>query len=287
MKLSVYNSIVGRFRSLKNSFSCVQEVATFYPEIGVKTLGSICSQECQRKMKKTHRRHLEKMDEYYFRYCEESQQQPTTRVILHMATRADVSPALLARIILERHLAYSQCNGQQPPKSLTSKMMKDTSEIDDTRLAMEIDACLAADDVYGPVVDVVKHSIGHEYEFHLQRSLDEAGLAYLDETRLRAKGYDKTPDFILQVPISVDGRVVNWIESKASFGDPDSHDGYLKDQFWSYWNRFGAGLVIYWFGFVDELDKHRDRGIMLMDRFPENIVTMPSLSSSAVQSTLP
>ena len=38
--------------------------------------------------------------------------------------------------------------------------------------------------------------------------------------------------------------------------------------------RFGPGLVIYWFGFIEELDTNRDKGIMLMDHFPENIVVM-------------
>uniref|UniRef100_A0A3B3Q8T5 CDAN1-interacting nuclease 1 n=1 Tax=Paramormyrops kingsleyae TaxID=1676925 RepID=A0A3B3Q8T5_9TELE len=91
--------------------------------------------------------------------------------------------------------------------------------------------------------------------------------------QLRAKGYDKTPDIILEVPIAVEGRIVHWIESKASFGDDHSHQNYLNEQFWSYWNRFGPGLVIYWHGFIEELDCHRDRGIMLKDSFPSDIVT--------------
>ena len=38
--------------------------------------------------------------------------------------------------------------------------------------------------------------------------------------------------------------------------------------------RFGPGMVIYWFGFIDELDVNQEKGIILRDCFPENIVKM-------------
>ena len=83
---------------------------------------------------------------------------------------------------------------------------------------------------------------------------------------------------------------MNWVESKASFGDESSHFKFLEDQFWSYQNRsvemashlrhyppppplpiayrFGPGLVVYWFGFIEELDTTASQGVLLADSFP-------------------
>lgn len=39
-------------------------------------------------------------------------------------------------------------------------------------------------------------------------------------------------------------------------------------------DRFGPGLVIYWYGFIQELDCNRERGILLKACFPTDIVTL-------------
>lgn len=63
------------------------------------------------------------------------------------------------------------------------------------------------------------------------------GLPFRDENNLRARGYDKTPDIKLEIPIAVNGFIINWIESKALFADVKTHQQYLKNQYLSYWNR--------------------------------------------------
>lgn len=41
---------------------------------------------------------------------------------------------------------------------------------------------------------------------------------------------------------AVEGHIVHWVESKASFGDDHSHRTYLNEQFWSYCNRWAISL---------------------------------------------
>lgn len=87
---------------------------------------------------------------------------------------------------------------------------------------------------------------------------------------MRNSGYDKTPDVKLDVPFATkDGAIVNWIESKALFGSDEHHENYLQDQLRCYWNRFGTGLVIYWFGFISDLRiSSLQEGILIEEAFP-------------------
>lgn len=83
----------------------------------------------------------------------------------------------------------------------------------------------------------MKSSLGQEYEIKLYRHITDLGLTFKNEEDLRKYGYDKTPDVKLEIPIAVDGFIVNWIESKALFADEDLHNEYVKNQYSSYWNR--------------------------------------------------
>lgn len=81
---------------------------------------------------------------------------------------------------------------------------------------------------------IIPNGFLQAYERKLKCHLQKLNLPFLDEHQLRLRGYDKTPDVKLEVPISVDGFIINWIESKALFGDDDSHNGYLESQLYRY-----------------------------------------------------
>lgn len=44
-------------------------------------------------------------------------------------------------------------------------------------------------------------SIGYEYEIRLRRELQDANVVFLHEDDLRTRGYDKTPDIKLEIPV--------------------------------------------------------------------------------------
>ncbi len=52
-----------------------------------------------------------------------------------------------------------------------------------------------------------------------------------DEHVLRSRGYDKTPDVKLEVPVAVNGRIINWIESKVKLSKPFFHLVYTRARY--------------------------------------------------------
>lgn len=141
--------------------------------------------------------------------------------------------------------------------------------------------CIYNDIQDGVIIDMVRYSIGEEYEVKLKKMARDAGLIFYDEGDLRRDGFDKTPDLLLAVQCLYKNTIINWIESKASFGDYESHVKYLKDQLSCYENRFGCGIVIYWFGFQEEILIAKPDNLIILDGFPprDHLATFKQLCS--------
>ncbi|KAH0955165.1 hypothetical protein HN011_009757 [Eciton burchellii] len=255
---------------------------TLYKEIPSNTLYSILSLEIQQKMKINHTKIFGNNKSYYDSYLEAVQREEHVGILLRMAQNLDTSPALLARNVLEKYCTQKDANVS---KNVITKLFKDTTLIENRDLAYEVYLCILYDDLYGPIADAIGISIGHEYELKLQDYLSQRNIAFRNEEHLRSRGYDKTPDVKLEVPIAVNGCVINWIESKARFGNIEVHQKYMKEQFLSYWNRFGSGLVIYWYGFLEILHKSTEKKFIIMDHFPQNITYMDPTSIKPTNST--
>lgn len=87
----------------------------------------------------------------------------------------------------------------------------------------------------------------------IKKWLDVQDIVHLNENDLRKNGKGKTPDFVLDDPLTIDNTDIRWIESKATFGEVWEHQYYYQKQFKHYEKEYGQGLVVYWYGFVDSI----------------------------------
>ncbi|XP_003740092.1 uncharacterized protein C15orf41 homolog [Galendromus occidentalis] len=216
----------------------------------------------------------------YYGHFKERSKSPRPGFLLEMADQMKFSPSLLCRLILENYL--TEIGDPQGKKRITN-LLKDSSLIRDKVLAFEVFYCTINDPFYGPYNDAKKEISGQENEIRLKDFLREKNIAFLDENDLRDQGFDKTVDVKLSVPAVINGEnIIMWIESKSAFGDPKTHAECTREQYHSYVNRFGPGLVIYWSGFVDELQHCPENQIgnsivYLADSPPEDIRSMIDL----------
>ena len=163
---------------------------------------------------------------------------------MDISRELDFSPVMTAYLILTSQNEWG--------KNSFKKMINEPRSIDDPRLRKELIEVRDFDPIYSPEGNQVQRKRGLRGEARMKKWLDDRGVTYKREEDLRAAG-GKTPDFLLDKPIYLRGEEVYWIESKASFGDMKEVRKNLKNQLHSYWELFGPGMVIYWFGIIDNL----------------------------------
>ncbi|XP_063697989.1 CDAN1-interacting nuclease 1 [Culicoides brevitarsis] len=259
-----YHEICSYMRRYKRlAIDCEASLVKKFPDVPRLTLASLLQHDRQLRLRQMHARvnarAAEHLAEYRRRVSTDA-----GKTLLKMALEMDFSPISLARIIVSA--AYPDF-----PKPDISKMMHNIDTIPDPQLALNVCHCILNDNQEGAIADAARRCIGEEYEIRLKEMARNAGMVFYDEGDLRREGYDKTPDLKMAVPFLYKGMVVNWIESKALFGDHEAHKRYMNDQLTSYVNRFGPGIVIYWLGFLDDIRYHKenDEHIVILHSFPE------------------
>jgi hypothetical protein len=144
------------------------------------------------------------------------------------------------------------------------KYLRDPKKTQDQRLRRELEQIADLDPIYSPQGTEVQNERGRVGEARLNSWLDDQGIEYRTEEEIRDK-YPKTPDALLRKPMVYNGVKKFWIESKGTFGDTIEVRRHLKRQLNPYVDLFGAGLVVYWFGFVDDLKLDVPDGVDMVD----------------------
>jgi hypothetical protein len=154
-------------------------------------------------------------------------------------------PPMLTGLLLFQEMGYS--------KKQFWKFVREPECTKNPRIKREIEEITREDMVYSPWASEVQCQRGHWGEKKLQDWLDSKSITYRTEKDLRGE-YPKTPDCLLDKPMKINGWKVNWIESKASFGDKIEVRKNVRNQLSPYVELFGHGIVVYWFGHVEEID---------------------------------
>jgi len=161
--------------------------------------------------------------------------------LLELAKEVSFPPVLLAYLIFQEN---------NTPRKEFWKYVREPDKIKDARMRKEFKEISEADMMYSPKGNELMRIRGKKGEARLSSWLDAHGITYRTENDLKGK-YPKTPDFLLDKPLKINGWTINWIESKANFGDEIEVKKNLKNQLEPYTKLFGPGLVVYWFDFVD------------------------------------
>ncbi len=180
-------------------------------------------------------------------------------------------PVLIAQMIEKQ---------KQTPRGVFWDGFRRPEEIRDARIRAEVQEAVAADWIYSPRGGEIQRERGVLGEKRLHDWLEKYGVPYRTEKELRGQ-YSKTPDALLGRPIGLNGQRINWIESKANFGDDVEVGRNLRKQLEPYVNLFGGGVVVYWFGYVRGTKNSDQIQVMDGEEFEAMVPTEPPEGENA------
>lgn len=177
-----------------------------------------------------------------------------------IARELNFPPVLMANFILEE---------KRISKNRIRDYMRNPDAVRDDRLRKELKEALKNEIAYSPNAGEIQAKNGKNAEKKIEVWLKGRKINFLSEVENRAISHHaRTPDFLLEHPIRMNGFAVNWVESKASFGDNKELERDSRRQIKDYIKYFGPGALVYWYGYVEGL-KMKDVLILSDDFFSQ------------------
>ncbi|HWR25150.1 MAG TPA: C15orf41 family protein [Methanosarcina sp.] len=232
MDRQTYREIYNSLHDFKDVFRLSEEY-TKPPGM----LATILNQKIVKKTRFKHRKVYSREKELLLKWRQ-------GRSILDLAEYTGFPPTLMASLIMKN------C---EISKKNVNWLFKNIDSIENHRMKKEVKRALEADHFFSPHAHEMQCKKGEMGEEIIRKWLDDREIPYVTEADIRAQGDGKTPDFVLENPVCIDNRMVNWIESKALFGDDFEHEHYVKKQFREYANIFRDGMVVYWYDCLEDL----------------------------------
>ena len=180
--------------------------------------------------------------------------------LVEIAKDLNFPPVLLTNLILRQH-GWT--------KNRINTAMREPESVGDPRIRDELKRVQSADLIYSTEGNRIQFERGKTVEGYIGKWLAANKKKFITEKEAKERGHPKTPDFHLEAPMKVDGRWVNWIESKGTFGDGKEVNKDYRKQLTHYVDLFGAGMVVYWYGFIGGVLDDEERILVKDKRFFE------------------
>jgi len=214
------------------------------------TLSTILNQKVVEDVKKSHYRLVRKEKTIVSEWNSGKTFSELSKIYRYPST-------LLSSLILQ-NVGYS--------KKEVRLFNKNPLSVENLRIRNELKESLDSDYFFSPRAHHLQEEKGKIGESIILSWLEKRCCEFVREDDLRAEGHiGKTPDFLLKKPVKIGGNEIQWIESKALFGELKEHKYYEKKQFGAYRDCYGDGLVVYWFGYENDILKEKETGYQITD----------------------
>lgn len=284
MKLAVYESIIADYRRLRQEHGInkmkfiIDLLLDLYKEKNIDrfTMFNLINYEYRKELKINCSSNEKNINLIADEWNEELS-------VMELAERHNVCAYALLRTILNR-ITQS--------KDVAKSWLKDSINCPDGKLAHEIMLLNIHDVMNGVFYNQLCLNAGITFELEIRSILEQNKISFKTEEELRASNYDVTPDFRFNIPMvlvrtsnslilfqsdttipdsvdnEVDRCIITWLECKAVFASIECHLEYYENQYCSYINRFGDGIVLYKHGFVEDIASKYSHNLIITQQMP-------------------